>query len=95
MTPSRCDGVDTSAVTRAELKLRPTPATRSLSDITLSTAANDLQPSALFSTRKNPQYIPANTPPVFPSLRPRSLPHILRLVTKGNAGQAPRHRLVP
>ena len=31
---------------------------------------------------KNPQRIPANTPPVFPSLRPRIWPHLLRLVTK-------------
>ena len=55
---------------------------RSLSDIDRSTAANDLQPSALFSARKNPRCIPANTPPVFPGLRPRIQPHLLRLVTK-------------
>ena len=39
---------------------------------------------------KNPQWIPANTPPVFPGLRPRIWPHLLRLVTNGNVGQAPR-----
>ena len=38
---------------------------------------------------KNPQRIPANTPPVFPGLRPRIWPHLLRLVTNGNIGQAP------
>src|SRR4029077_390710 len=62
---------------------------RSLSDIDLSTVANDPRPSASFSARKNPQCIPANTPPVFPGLRPRIWPHLLRLVTKGNVGQAP------
>jgi Protein of unknown function (DUF3108) len=61
----------------------------SLSDIDLSTAANDPRPSASFSARKNPQRIPANTPPVFPGLRPRIWPHLLRLVTNGNIGQAP------
>ena len=55
---------------------------RSLSDIDRSTAANDPRPSASFSARKNPQCIPANTPPVFPSLRPCTWPHLLRLVTK-------------
>jgi hypothetical protein len=64
---------------------------RSLSDIDRSTAANDLRPSASCSARKNPQWIPANTPPVFPGLRPRIWPHLLRLVTKGNVGQAPCH----
>src|SRR2546427_12951714 len=54
---------------------------RSLSDIDLTTAANDPRPSASFSARKNPQRIPANTPPVFPGLRPRICPHLLRLVT--------------
>ena len=54
---------------------------RSLSDIDRSTAANDARPSASFSARKNPQRIPANTPPVFPGLRPRIWPHLLRLVT--------------
>ena len=63
---------------------------RSLSGIALSTAANDARPSASFSARKNPQRIPANTLPVFPSLRPRIWPHLLCLVTKGNVGQAPR-----
>ena len=56
-------------------------ASRSLSDIDRSTAANDARPSASFSARKNPQRIPANTPPVFPGLRPRIWPHLLRLVT--------------
>ena len=55
---------------------------RSLSDIDRSTAANDLQPSASFSARNNPQCNPVNTPPVFPGLRPRIWPHLLRLVTK-------------
>ena len=55
---------------------------RSLSDIDCSTAANDPQPSASFSVLKNPQRIPVNTPPVFPGLRPRIWPHLLRLVTK-------------
>ena len=62
---------------------------RSLSDIDLSTVANDPRPSASFSARKNPQCIPANTPPVFPGLRPCTWPHLLRLVTNGNVGQAP------
>ncbi len=61
----------------------------SLSDSDLSTAANDPRPSASFSARNNPQRIPANTPPVFPGLRPRSWPHLLRLVTNGTVGQAP------
>jgi RNA polymerase-binding transcription factor DksA len=34
---------------------------RSLSDIDRSTATNDPRPSASFSSRKNPQRIPANT----------------------------------
>ncbi len=55
---------------------------KSLSDIDLSTAANDPRTSASFSARKNPQRISANTPPVFPGLRPRIWPHLLRLVTK-------------
>ena len=55
---------------------------RSLSEIDRSTAANDQQPSASSSARKNPQCIPGNTPPVFPGLRPRIWPHLLRLVTK-------------
>ena len=67
---------------------------RSLSDVDLSTAANDPQPSASFSARKNPQRIPANTPPVFPGLRPRIWPHLLRLVTNGNVEQAPSQSLV-
>jgi hypothetical protein len=60
--------------------------TRSLSDIDRSTAANDPRPSASFSARKNPQCIPANTPPVFPGLRPHIWPHLLPLVTNGNVG---------
>ena len=48
----------------------------------LSTAANDPRPSASFSPRKNPQWIPANTPPVFSGLRPCIRPRLLRLVTK-------------
>ena len=55
---------------------------RSLSDIGRSTAVNDLQPSASFSARKNPQCIPANTLPVFSGLRPCIWPRLLRLVTK-------------
>ena len=62
---------------------------RTLSDIGHSTAANNAQASALFSTPKNPQRIPANTPPVFRGLRPRICPSLLRLVTNVNAGQAP------
>ena len=68
--------------------LLATPA-RSLSDIGLSTVANDPRPSASFSAQKNPQCIPVNTPPVFPGLRPCIWPHLLRLVTNGNVGQAP------
>ena len=64
---------------------------RSLFDIDRSTAASDLRPSASFSVRNNPQRIPVNTPPVLPGLRPRIWPHLLRLVTNGNVGQAPCH----
>ena len=63
------------------------PGRRSLSDVDRSTAANDLRPSASFSARKSPHRIPANTPPVFPGLRPRIWPHLLRLVANGNVGQ--------
>jgi len=63
---------------------------RSLSDIDRSTAANDGQASTLFSATKNPQRIPANTPPVFRGLRPRICLPLLRLVTNSNVGQAPR-----
>src|ERR1700675_1198104 len=66
----------------------------SLPDIDRSTVANDLWPSASFSARKNHQCIPANTPPVFPGLRPCIWPHLLRLVTNGNVGQAPEKRWV-
>ena len=55
---------------------------RSLSDIDRSTAANDAPASALFSAQKNPQRIPAKTPPVFPGLRSCIWPHLLCLVTK-------------
>ena len=61
----------------------------SLSDIDHSTAANDGQASTLFSAPKNPQRIPANTPPVFRGLRPRICLPLLRLVPSGNVGQAP------
>ena len=47
-----------------------------------STAAHDAPPSASCSARKNPQRIPANTPPVFSSLRPRTWSHLMCLVTK-------------
>ena len=63
---------------------------RNLSDIAHSTAANNAQASALFSTPKNPQRIPANTPSVFLGLRSRICPRLLRLVTNANAGQVPR-----
>jgi uncharacterized protein GlcG (DUF336 family) len=63
---------------------------RSLSDIARSTVANNAPASALFSTPKNPQRIPANTPPVFLGLRSRICPRLLRLVTNVNAGQVPR-----
>ena len=55
---------------------------RSLSDIDRSTTANDPHPPASFSARKNPQCIPANTPPVFSGLRPCIRPCLFRLVTK-------------
>jgi hypothetical protein len=61
----------------------------SLPGIDRSTVANDPRPSVSFSAQKNPQCIPANTPPVFPGLRPCIWPHLLRLVTNDNAGQAP------
>src|SRR6266850_3695168 len=64
---------------------------RSLSDIDLSTAADDPQPSASCSARKNPQCIPANTPPVFPGLRPRIWPRLLRLVTKAMSDRLLAH----
>ena len=61
----------------------------SLSDIDLSTAANDARASALFSATTNPQRIPANTPPVSRGLRSCICRRPLRLATNGNAGQAP------
>ena len=88
---TRLAGVDIGTLT-CRLLIADLP--RSLSDIDLSTAANDPRPSASFSARKNPQRIPANTPPVFPGLRPRIWPHLLRLVTNGNVGQAPGGRLI-
>jgi hypothetical protein len=57
-------------------------APRSLSDNELPTAANAPRPSASCSARKSPQRIPANTPPVFPGLRPRIWRPLLRLVTR-------------
>ena len=63
--------------------------TRSLSNIDLSTVANNPRPSASFSVLKNPQCVPSNTPPVFLSLPPCVWPHLLRLVTNGEVGQAP------
>ncbi len=65
---------------------------RSLSDIDRSTEANHPRPSASCAARKNLQHIPANTPPVFSGLRPRIWPHLLRLVTNPNVGQAPDNR---
>ena len=55
----------------------------------ISTAANDARPSASFSAQKNPHCIPANTPPVFSGLQPCIWPHLFRLVTNVNVGQAP------
>ena len=63
---------------------------RSLSDIAHSTAANNTQAAALFSTPKNLQRIPANTAPVFRGLRSRICPCLLRLVTNVNAELALR-----
>jgi hypothetical protein len=65
----------------------------SLSDIAPSTTANDDQASTLFSVPKNPQRIPANTPPAFRNLRPRICLSLLRLVTNGNVGKAPANPL--
>jgi hypothetical protein len=62
---------------------------RSLSEIDLSTAVNDVQASALFSASKNPQRIPANTHSVFRGLLSRICLSLPRLVTNGNIGQAP------
>ncbi len=58
-----------------------------------STAADDDQASILFSATKNPQRIPANTPPVFRSLRPHICLVLLRLVTNGNIGKTPANPL--
>ncbi len=62
---------------------------RSLSDIDRSAVANELRPSASFSALQNPQCNSANTPPVLSGLRPRTWPHLLRLATNRNVGQAP------
>ncbi len=43
----------------------------------------------MFSARKNPQRIPANTPPVFSRPRSRIRSPLLRFVTNGNVGQSP------
>src|SRR6266404_9252293 len=68
---------------------------RSLSDIDRSTMANDPRPSASFSARKNPQCIPATTPPVFLGLWPRIWPHLVRLVTNAMSDRLlVRHLLV-
>jgi len=66
-----------------------TTRSRSLSDIGHTTETNDPPPSSSFCARKKPQRISANTRPVFPDLRPCIWPHLLRLDTKGNVGQAP------
>jgi hypothetical protein len=58
--------------------------------MSLSTAASDAQASALFSASKTPRRIPANTPPVFRGLRWRIGLLLLRLVTNGYVGQAPK-----
>jgi hypothetical protein len=55
---------------------------RSLSEEYHSATANDLQASASFSARKNPQRIPTNTPPVFSGLRPYIYQQLLCLATK-------------
>jgi len=66
---------------------------RSLSDINRSTAAKDLRASASFSAPKNPQCIPANTPPVFRGLRPRNRPYLLGLATKAMSDRLLNFRL--
>ncbi|ULA58054.1 MAG: Signal peptide peptidase SppA [Nitrospira sp.] len=62
---------------------------RSLSGIDRSAVANELRPSASFSALHNPQCTSANTSPVLSGLRPCTWPHLLRLATNRNAGQAP------
>src|SRR6185295_7545556 len=62
---------------------------RSLSDLDRSTALDDPRPSAPRSAPKYLQGISANTTPDFLSLGPRIWPHLFRLVTNGDAGQAP------
>ena len=88
----RLAGVDIGTLT-CRLLIADLPPRR-LPDTDRSTAANDPRPSASFSARKNPQRIPANTPPVFPGLRPRIWPQFPRLVTNGNVGQAPNQNPV-
>ena len=61
----------------------------SLSDIDLSTAANDARATALFSSPTNHHRIPANTPPVSRGLRSCICRRLLLLMTNGNVGQAP------
>lgn len=67
---------------------------RSLSGNHHSTTANDLRPSASFSALKNPQRIPANTPPVFSSLRPCIWPNLDSPRDEGIPRQTPMKRLV-
>ena len=62
---------------------------RSLADIDLSTTANDLRAPASFSSRKDHRCIPANTPPVYPGLRPRIWLSLLRLVMKAMSDRLP------
>ena len=66
-------------------------ASRNLSNIDRSTTAKDVQSPASFSARKNPQRIPANTPPVFPSLAPLIWPHLICLVTKAMSDRLLAH----
>lgn len=56
----------------------------------LSTMANNGQASAVFSALENPQRIPASTPPVFRGLQSGIHLPLLRLVTNGYVGQAPK-----
>ena len=65
---------------------------RSLSKSCHSSAAHDPQASASCSAQKNPQRIPANTLPVFSSLRPRICRRLLRLATKDYSDRLLRKR---
>ena len=69
----------------AQYQIRNKPFLRSRSESCHSTAANDLHASASFSARKNPQRIPANTPPVISRLRPRIYQQLRCLVTKDDS----------